>query len=95
MAPSSRLARTARKVPTWVITRADVDAKRRVALERAEVEVLTAATAAEGHIDLGRPWRPLARAASRGFWWRAVASLPQRCCAPVWSTGWSGSRRRS
>ena len=64
MGPSSRLARTARKVPTWVIARADVDGKRRVALERAGVEVLTAATAAEGHIDLGLA---LAALAARGL----------------------------
>jgi diaminohydroxyphosphoribosylaminopyrimidine deaminase/5-amino-6-(5-phosphoribosylamino)uracil reductase len=51
---SSRLARTARKVPTWVLTRDDADAKRRAALERSGIEVLTVATAAEGHIDLGQ-----------------------------------------
>jgi diaminohydroxyphosphoribosylaminopyrimidine deaminase/5-amino-6-(5-phosphoribosylamino)uracil reductase len=60
MAPSSRLARTARRVPTWVITRTDVDAKPRAALERAGVEVLTAATTAEGHIDLGHALATLA-----------------------------------
>jgi diaminohydroxyphosphoribosylaminopyrimidine deaminase / 5-amino-6-(5-phosphoribosylamino)uracil reductase len=50
---SSRLVRSARELPTWIITRADADAKRRAALERAGVQVLTAATAAEGRIDLG------------------------------------------
>jgi diaminohydroxyphosphoribosylaminopyrimidine deaminase/5-amino-6-(5-phosphoribosylamino)uracil reductase len=64
MAPSSRLARTARQMPTWVITRTDVDAKRRGALERAGVEVLTTATTAEGHIDLGAA---LATLAARGL----------------------------
>lgn len=53
VAPSSRLARTARDVPTWVITRADVDSKRRTALERCGVEVLPVPTATGGHIDLG------------------------------------------
>jgi diaminohydroxyphosphoribosylaminopyrimidine deaminase / 5-amino-6-(5-phosphoribosylamino)uracil reductase len=51
-APGKRLARTARKVPTWVITRADADAKRRAALERSGVQVLTVATATGDHIDL-------------------------------------------
>ena len=64
MAPSRRLARTARKVPTWVITRADADAKRRAALERVGVEVLTAETATGEHIDLGRA---LAALAGRGL----------------------------
>lgn len=48
---SSCLARTAREIPTWVITCAEADAKRRNALERCGVEVLTVA-AAEGHVDL-------------------------------------------
>ena len=61
---SSRLARTARKVPTWVIARADVDSKRRAALERSAVEVLTVATAAEGRLDLGGA---LAALAQRGL----------------------------
>ena len=50
--PSSRLARTARELPTWIITRAGADSKRRAALERCGIEVLTVATAAEGQIDL-------------------------------------------
>jgi diaminohydroxyphosphoribosylaminopyrimidine deaminase/5-amino-6-(5-phosphoribosylamino)uracil reductase len=50
---SSRLARTARAVPTWVITRATVDAKRRAALERCGVEVLTVTPGSGEHIDLG------------------------------------------
>jgi diaminohydroxyphosphoribosylaminopyrimidine deaminase/5-amino-6-(5-phosphoribosylamino)uracil reductase len=64
MAPSRRLARTARTVPTWVITRADADAKRRAALERAGVEVLRVETATGAHIDLGRA---LAVLAGRGL----------------------------
>ena len=96
MAPSRRLARTARKVPTWVITRADAEAKRRAALERAGVEVLTVATATAGaHRPGPGTGRPGRRAGSRGSWWRAAASSRRRCCAPVWSTGWSGSTRRS
>jgi diaminohydroxyphosphoribosylaminopyrimidine deaminase/5-amino-6-(5-phosphoribosylamino)uracil reductase len=50
--PSSRLARAAREVPTWVIARADVDPKRRAALERCGVEVLTVAMAPGQRIDL-------------------------------------------
>jgi diaminohydroxyphosphoribosylaminopyrimidine deaminase/5-amino-6-(5-phosphoribosylamino)uracil reductase len=64
MGANSRLARTARKVPTWVITRNDADAKRRATLERAGVEVLTVATAARGHIDLREA---LAALAARGL----------------------------
>ncbi len=51
--PRSRLARTARDVPTWVLTRADADPRRREALERAGVEVLAVPAAPPGeHIDL-------------------------------------------
>jgi diaminohydroxyphosphoribosylaminopyrimidine deaminase / 5-amino-6-(5-phosphoribosylamino)uracil reductase len=63
-APSRRLARTARKVRTWVITRADADAKRRSALERSGVEVLTVETATGQHVD---PGRALAALAARGL----------------------------
>jgi diaminohydroxyphosphoribosylaminopyrimidine deaminase/5-amino-6-(5-phosphoribosylamino)uracil reductase len=62
--PSSRLVRTARAVPTWVITRADVEAKRRAALERSGVEVLAVPAAPEEHIDLGSA---LAALAARGL----------------------------
>ena len=64
VAPSSRLARTAREVPTWVITRADADSRRRVALERCGVEVLPAPTASGAHID---PSVALAALAGRGL----------------------------
>jgi diaminohydroxyphosphoribosylaminopyrimidine deaminase / 5-amino-6-(5-phosphoribosylamino)uracil reductase len=64
IAPSRRLARTARKVPTWVITRADADAKRLAALERCGVEVLTVETVTGEHID---PGRALAALAARGL----------------------------
>jgi diaminohydroxyphosphoribosylaminopyrimidine deaminase/5-amino-6-(5-phosphoribosylamino)uracil reductase len=63
-APGRRLARTARKVPTWVITRADADSRRRAALERCGVEVLTVGTAAGEHIDLHGA---LAALAARGL----------------------------
>ena len=43
--PTSRLATTARDVPTWVVTRAGADARRRAALERCGVEVLAVPTA--------------------------------------------------
>ena len=43
--PTSNLAVTARDVPTWVVTRAGADPRRRAALERQGVEVLTAAGA--------------------------------------------------
>ena len=64
MAANCRLARTARKVPTWVITRNDADVKRRATLERAGVEVLTVATSTGGHIDLHDA---LAALAARGL----------------------------
>jgi diaminohydroxyphosphoribosylaminopyrimidine deaminase / 5-amino-6-(5-phosphoribosylamino)uracil reductase len=64
MAPNRRLARTARKVPTWVITRADAETKRRAALERSGVEVLMVETASAEHIDLGQA---LAALAARGL----------------------------
>jgi diaminohydroxyphosphoribosylaminopyrimidine deaminase/5-amino-6-(5-phosphoribosylamino)uracil reductase len=64
LAPSSRLARTARAVPTWVITRAEADPKRRAALERSGVEVLTTPTAPGERIDLGLA---LAVLAARGL----------------------------
>ena len=62
--PSSRLARTAREAPTWVITRAEADARRRAALERCGVEVLSPPAAAGDHIDLGAA---LAALAARGL----------------------------
>jgi diaminohydroxyphosphoribosylaminopyrimidine deaminase / 5-amino-6-(5-phosphoribosylamino)uracil reductase len=62
--PSSRLARTAREVPTWLITRADADAKRRAALERSGVEVLTVASTPGEHIGLELA---LAALAARGL----------------------------
>jgi diaminohydroxyphosphoribosylaminopyrimidine deaminase/5-amino-6-(5-phosphoribosylamino)uracil reductase len=61
---SSRLARTAREVPTWVITRPEVDTKRRAALERCGVEVLTVAKMPGEHVDLGLA---LAALAARGL----------------------------
>jgi diaminohydroxyphosphoribosylaminopyrimidine deaminase / 5-amino-6-(5-phosphoribosylamino)uracil reductase len=62
--PSSRLARGARKVPTWVIARAEADAKRRAALERCGIEVLTVPAAPGGHLDLDMA---LAVLATRGL----------------------------
>jgi diaminohydroxyphosphoribosylaminopyrimidine deaminase/5-amino-6-(5-phosphoribosylamino)uracil reductase len=64
LATSSRLARTARVVPTWVITREDADPKRRAALERCGVDVLTVATGPGEHID---PGLALAALAARGL----------------------------
>jgi diaminohydroxyphosphoribosylaminopyrimidine deaminase / 5-amino-6-(5-phosphoribosylamino)uracil reductase len=61
--PTSRLAKTAREVPTWVITCADADARRRAALERCGVEVLTAPTAG-AHVD---PGKALGILAARGL----------------------------
>jgi diaminohydroxyphosphoribosylaminopyrimidine deaminase/5-amino-6-(5-phosphoribosylamino)uracil reductase len=58
--PSSRLARTARAAPTWLITRAEVEGKRRAALERCGVEVLTVPAAPGDHIDLAAAFAALA-----------------------------------
>ena len=44
--PTSRLAMTARDVPTWVVTRSGADPRRRAALERCGIEVLAVPTAA-------------------------------------------------
>jgi diaminohydroxyphosphoribosylaminopyrimidine deaminase/5-amino-6-(5-phosphoribosylamino)uracil reductase len=52
LASSSRLARTAREVPTWVITRAGADPRRRATLERCGIDVLTIQAGSAGHIDL-------------------------------------------
>jgi diaminohydroxyphosphoribosylaminopyrimidine deaminase/5-amino-6-(5-phosphoribosylamino)uracil reductase len=64
LTPVSRLASTARDVPTWVITRTDARPRRRAALERCGVDVLTAPTAADGTLDLGQV---LAVLAERGL----------------------------
>jgi diaminohydroxyphosphoribosylaminopyrimidine deaminase/5-amino-6-(5-phosphoribosylamino)uracil reductase len=61
---SSRLARSAREVPTWLITRTAADPKRRAALERCGVEVVTAPDAPDGHLDLRLA---LAALAARGL----------------------------
>jgi diaminohydroxyphosphoribosylaminopyrimidine deaminase / 5-amino-6-(5-phosphoribosylamino)uracil reductase len=63
LTPASRLAATARAVPTWVVTRTDARPQRRVALERCGVEVLTAPTSGE-HLDLNQV---LAALAARGL----------------------------
>jgi diaminohydroxyphosphoribosylaminopyrimidine deaminase/5-amino-6-(5-phosphoribosylamino)uracil reductase len=52
LAASSRLVRTAREVPTWVLTRAGADPRRRAALERCGIEVLPIPTGSDGHVDL-------------------------------------------
>jgi diaminohydroxyphosphoribosylaminopyrimidine deaminase/5-amino-6-(5-phosphoribosylamino)uracil reductase len=62
--PSSRLARTARAVPTWVLTRADAEPKRRAALERCGVEVLSVAVTPDEQVDLRLA---LAALAARGL----------------------------
>ena len=41
-----------------------------------------------------RPSPPWRRAGSPGCWSRAAARSRRRSCAPGWSTGWCGSRRR-
>jgi diaminohydroxyphosphoribosylaminopyrimidine deaminase/5-amino-6-(5-phosphoribosylamino)uracil reductase len=64
LALGSRLARTACEVPTWVITRAEVDAKRRAALERCGVEVLPVAMTPGEHVA---PGVALAALAARGL----------------------------
>jgi diaminohydroxyphosphoribosylaminopyrimidine deaminase / 5-amino-6-(5-phosphoribosylamino)uracil reductase len=61
---NSRLVRTAREVPTWVITGAEPEAKRPGALERCGVEVLTVPRGPGDHIDLGAA---LAALAARGL----------------------------
>jgi diaminohydroxyphosphoribosylaminopyrimidine deaminase/5-amino-6-(5-phosphoribosylamino)uracil reductase len=50
--PNGRLVRTAREVPTWVLTRANADPRRRAALDRCGIEILTISPGSDGHIDL-------------------------------------------
>jgi len=57
LAPVSRLARTAREVPTWLLTGADAATG---ALEAAGVRVLEVATDPAGHVDLAAGLRALA-----------------------------------
>jgi diaminohydroxyphosphoribosylaminopyrimidine deaminase/5-amino-6-(5-phosphoribosylamino)uracil reductase len=64
LAPDSRLASTARDVPTWVVTRTDASPQRRAALERSGVEVLTVPAAAGAPIEIGAT---LAALAARGL----------------------------
>jgi diaminohydroxyphosphoribosylaminopyrimidine deaminase/5-amino-6-(5-phosphoribosylamino)uracil reductase len=59
LAPSSRLACTARVTPTWVLTRAGADPRRRAALERSGVEVLTVPAAPGDHINLAAAFAAL------------------------------------
>lgn len=50
--PGSRLARTAREVPVWVITAETAPIEPELALVEAGVEVMRVATAADGHLEL-------------------------------------------
>jgi diaminohydroxyphosphoribosylaminopyrimidine deaminase/5-amino-6-(5-phosphoribosylamino)uracil reductase len=60
----SRLARTAREAPLWLICRAAADPARRAALESMGAETLATPTDAHGEIDLGAA---LAALAARGI----------------------------
>jgi diaminohydroxyphosphoribosylaminopyrimidine deaminase/5-amino-6-(5-phosphoribosylamino)uracil reductase len=64
LAPTSRLAATAREIPTWLVTRADADPERRAALERRGVEVLALPAPVDGPMEIGRV---LATLAARGL----------------------------
>jgi diaminohydroxyphosphoribosylaminopyrimidine deaminase / 5-amino-6-(5-phosphoribosylamino)uracil reductase len=64
LAPTSRLAGTAREVPTWVVTRADAEPERRVALERCGVQLVTVPAPDAAPMDIGRI---LAALAARGL----------------------------
>ena len=95
--PSSRLARTARAVPTWVITRARTPPKRRAdARARCGVEVLTAGDGRRaagsicGEVLAALAARGLTRVLVEGGARAGRSAAARR----VWSTAWSGSRRR-
>jgi diaminohydroxyphosphoribosylaminopyrimidine deaminase/5-amino-6-(5-phosphoribosylamino)uracil reductase len=62
--PTSRLATSARAVPTWVVTRRGADARRRAALERCGVEVLAVPAAAGSSVAIAQA---LAALAARGL----------------------------
>ena len=62
--PTSRLATTAREVPTWVVTRSGADPRRCVALERCGVEMLAVPAAAGSTSAIERA---LAALAARGI----------------------------
>jgi diaminohydroxyphosphoribosylaminopyrimidine deaminase/5-amino-6-(5-phosphoribosylamino)uracil reductase len=64
LSPTSRLARGAREVPTWVITRAGADHASVAVLEQQGVEVLTVGIDEEGRPDAGQT---LAALAGRGI----------------------------
>jgi diaminohydroxyphosphoribosylaminopyrimidine deaminase/5-amino-6-(5-phosphoribosylamino)uracil reductase len=49
---ASRLVRSARDVPVWCLTAADVGGERRQALQAAGVELIDVAPAAGGHVEL-------------------------------------------
>lgn len=91
--PTSRLAQSAREVPTWVVTRAGADPGCAAALEQQGVEVLTVGVDGGGRPDVGLA---LAALAGRGITRVLVeggAELAASSWAPAWSTGWCGSRR--
>lgn len=58
--PDSRLARTARELPVWILTRGDTDPERARALERAGVEVFRFSLGPDGALDLESGLRRLA-----------------------------------
>jgi diaminohydroxyphosphoribosylaminopyrimidine deaminase/5-amino-6-(5-phosphoribosylamino)uracil reductase len=60
LAPTSRLAKTARDAPTWVVTRADARPQRRAALERCGVEIVSVPTPAGERMDIGAVMAALA-----------------------------------
>jgi diaminohydroxyphosphoribosylaminopyrimidine deaminase / 5-amino-6-(5-phosphoribosylamino)uracil reductase len=62
--PGSRLATTAREVPTWVVTRSGADPQRCAALERCGVEVLAVPTAPGSSLAIAQA---LAALAARGL----------------------------
>jgi diaminohydroxyphosphoribosylaminopyrimidine deaminase/5-amino-6-(5-phosphoribosylamino)uracil reductase len=64
IAAEARLVRTARAVPTWIVTRGDSDAEKAKVLQDAGAEVLRVAADAAGHVDAGLA---LAELAKRGI----------------------------
>jgi len=51
LSPDSRLARTARETPVWVVTTVNADVARTKALAACGVEIIEVAAGADGHID--------------------------------------------
>lgn len=78
--PGSKLARTARDVPVWVMCGEDADRDRRAALEAAGVTVLVSATGASGRLD---PGKMLEHLADRGLTWLMVEGGAELAAALV------------